>query len=129
MVARVYLPQQSQSTLTDVDVSDPKAMHVISTLTLDGAYVDARMVNGVVRVVSSNSLGVDVPVAGPIAFTSAGLAAAKAKNAAVVAKTGVKSWLPTYTLKKRGRLVAVRPRDRPVPRTSAGRCSSRGSGC
>jgi uncharacterized secreted protein with C-terminal beta-propeller domain len=111
MVARAYLPQQSQSVLTDVDVSNPSAMHVISTLTLDGAYVDARMVGGVVRVVSSTGLGIDVPVAGPIAFTTSGLAAAKAKNAAAVQSAGVTSWLPTYTLKKRGRVVA---NDRPL---------------
>jgi uncharacterized secreted protein with C-terminal beta-propeller domain len=111
LVARVYLPQQSQSVLTDVDVSNPRAMHVISTLTLDGAYVDARMVGGVVRVVSSSGLGVDVPTAGPVAFSTAGLAAAKAKNAAAVQSAPVRSWLPTYSLKKRGRVVA---NDRPL---------------
>jgi uncharacterized secreted protein with C-terminal beta-propeller domain len=41
--------------LTEVDVSDPAAPKVARTMTLDGAYVDARMTGGTVRVVVSST--------------------------------------------------------------------------
>ena len=84
MAARMMVPSPSQSTLTMVDVSDPKAMHVTGTLTLDGAYVDARMVNSVVRVVSSAAMPVELPLVRPVAGTAAALADSRAKNAAVI---------------------------------------------
>jgi uncharacterized secreted protein with C-terminal beta-propeller domain len=41
--------------LTEVDVSDPAAPKVARTMTLDGAFVDARMTGGTVRVVVSST--------------------------------------------------------------------------
>ena len=39
----VYTPSRSQTTLTEVDVSNPAAMRVTATMTIDGAYVSARL--------------------------------------------------------------------------------------
>jgi uncharacterized secreted protein with C-terminal beta-propeller domain len=41
--------------LSEVDVSDPAAPKVARTMTLDGAFVDARMTGGTVRVVVSST--------------------------------------------------------------------------
>jgi len=42
----------SDSVITEIDVSNPSSMQVVNTLTLNGAYVDARMVGSTVRIVS-----------------------------------------------------------------------------
>src|SRR5262249_9665889 len=65
-----------------------------------------RMVNGVVRVVSSARMPVELPLTSPVAATATALAASKAKNQTVISSSRVKSWLPTYTLKRRGRTIA-----------------------
>jgi uncharacterized secreted protein with C-terminal beta-propeller domain len=41
----------SQVTLTEIDVSDPSAMRVLRTMTMEGALVDARLTEGTARVV------------------------------------------------------------------------------
>jgi uncharacterized secreted protein with C-terminal beta-propeller domain len=87
-------PQPASSTLTEVDVSDPSHLRVLQTLTLDGAYVDARMVGSAVRVVSSTSLP------GPLPYANSADPAALAKNRTVVASSKLTAWLPTYKLGK-----------------------------
>jgi uncharacterized secreted protein with C-terminal beta-propeller domain len=57
--------------LTEVDVSDPAAPKVARTMTLDGAYVDARMTGGTVRVVVSST----PQPTGAVPLTSAALRA------------------------------------------------------
>jgi uncharacterized secreted protein with C-terminal beta-propeller domain len=53
--ARVPLPGHATTVLTEVDLTDPAAPQVARTMTLDGEYVDARMVGGTVRVVVSST--------------------------------------------------------------------------
>jgi hypothetical protein len=101
--AQMILPYSTQSTLTDVDVSDPSAMHVRQTLTLDGQYVTARLVGSVVRVISSAQVPESLPFVQPLASTAGAKAAAMTKNTTVVRNSGLKSWIPHYTLKKLGR--------------------------
>jgi uncharacterized secreted protein with C-terminal beta-propeller domain len=48
-------PGRSTVLLTEVDLTDPAAPKVARTMTLDGTYVDARMVDGTVRVVVSST--------------------------------------------------------------------------
>jgi uncharacterized secreted protein with C-terminal beta-propeller domain len=60
------VPGRSTVLLTEVDLTDPAVPKVARTMTLDGAYVDARMVDGTVRVVVSSTpmtIG-DVPLTG-----------------------------------------------------------------
>jgi len=85
-------PQPATSTLTEVDVSDPMHLRVMQTLTLDGAYVDARMIGSAVRVVSSTALP------GPLPYASPADPDALAKNRTVVASSKLAAWLPTYKL-------------------------------
>ena len=60
------MPGRSTLLLTEVDLTDPAAPKVARTMTLDGNYVDARMVDGTVRiVVSSTPMATgDVPLTG-----------------------------------------------------------------
>lgn len=96
--ALMPIPRASGSTLTEVDVSDPAALKVVQTLTLDGAYLDARMIGSTVRVVSSSSMPIELPYVTPSSATTIALAAAAAKNRTVVASSRLSAWLPTYRL-------------------------------
>lgn len=106
----------SNSVITEVDVSNPKAMKVIKKLTLDGSYVAARMVGSAVRIVSSAQMPVELPFATPTNSTTAAFSAAKTKNKAVVTKSRVSAWLPYYRLgsQKSHALVQCRDVRRPV---------------
>ena len=88
----------SDSVITEIDVSNPSSMQVVNTLTLDGSYVDARMVGSTVRIVSSSQMPLELPFATPANATAAGLAAAKTTNRTVVASSKVSAWLPSYQL-------------------------------
>jgi uncharacterized secreted protein with C-terminal beta-propeller domain len=109
MTARMIAPVATQSVLTEIDVSDPSSLKVVKTLTLDGSYVDARQVGTTVRVISSQSLPVEVPWVTPSPTTTA--AAATDRNKAVLASSRVKAWLPTYHLGKQAARPLVQCRD------------------
>jgi len=111
--ASIIAPQPSDSTLTEVDVSDPAHMNVLQTLSLDGAYVDARMVGSTVRIVSSSSLPVEPPFPTPVGVGVGVVnpAAAKAKNQAALASSRVSAWLPTYHVGNQAARPAVSCRD------------------
>ena len=98
-----------------MDVSDPAALKVVQTLTLDGSYVEARMIGGTVRLVSSSSVPIELPYVTPAGATAGALAAAKAKNQAVVAASRATAWLPGYRLGKRAARPLVSCRRRPAP--------------
>lgn len=53
--ASPYLAWGSTTQLTEVDVSDPSAMKVTQTLTVDGRFVDARLVGSSARIVISSA--------------------------------------------------------------------------
>jgi uncharacterized secreted protein with C-terminal beta-propeller domain len=117
--AMIIQPQMSDSTLTEVDVSDPSHLSVLNTMTLDGAYVDARMVNSTVRIVSSSPMPIEpLPYAAASGATS--VAAATAKNKAIVANTRVSAWLPTYKVGRHAAQFAVNCRDVYYPPTFSG---------
>src|SRR5581483_2153986 len=98
LTASIVAPIAAKTTVTEIDVSDPSALKVVQTLTIDGAYLDARQVGSSVRLVTSTSLPIAVPTTTPSSTDSAALAAAQAKNRAAVAHTGAKAWLPSYRL-------------------------------
>jgi uncharacterized secreted protein with C-terminal beta-propeller domain len=97
--ASMIVPVSQSSILTEYDVSNPSAMQQIGQLTLNGEYVDARMVGSTVRIVSSSSLPIALPIETPQSSTSSALATAKAANGTVVAHSKISSWLPTYHVK------------------------------
>ena len=117
-IARPYSP--AQSVLSEIDVSNPKALRLVRTLTLDGSYVDARLVGSTARIVVSSQVPTALPFKQPTDSTTAALASARDQNRAVVRSSRLVSWLPTYHIKRAGRptqaarpLVQCRNVDRP----------------
>src|SRR6266511_425319 len=102
-----YVP--SKSVLVEVDVSNPKALRIVGTLTLDGAYVAARLVGRSVRIVASSQVPQTLPFEAPAKDTPEARAAAREHNQHVLASSSVASWLPHYSIKRRGR-AAAKPR-------------------
>jgi uncharacterized secreted protein with C-terminal beta-propeller domain len=100
--ARLVPYSPAQSVLAEVDVSDPSKLRIVRTLTLDGAYVAARLVGGTARIVASSQVPVELPFVQPQSSTKQALAAAAKRNRAVVASSGVLRWLPSYRLKRPG---------------------------
>ena len=56
MASRMMPYAPAQSALAEIDVSNPKALRLVRTLTLDGAYVAARLVGGSVRIVATSQV-------------------------------------------------------------------------
>jgi uncharacterized secreted protein with C-terminal beta-propeller domain len=102
MAARFAPWAPSTSVLSEVDVANPKAMRIVRTLTLDGSYVAARLVGGSARVVVASQVPRELPFEQPADSTAGALAAATARNRAVVAASGVSSWLPSYRIARPG---------------------------
>jgi uncharacterized secreted protein with C-terminal beta-propeller domain len=110
----------AHSVLSEIDISNPRALRLVRTLTLDGAYVDARLVGTTARIVVSAQLPTILPFVRPTESTPVAEAAAREQNRAVLQSSGLNSWLPTYTIKRAGRpaqaarpLVQCRSVDRP----------------
>jgi uncharacterized secreted protein with C-terminal beta-propeller domain len=118
MTARMIAPIATTSVVTEVDVSDPSSLKIVKTLTLDGSYVAARQVGSIVRIVSSQSLPIEVPWVTPSSTTSAGVATTQ--NKAVLASSHVKAWLPTYHLGKQPARALVQCRNVRRPPEFAG---------
>lgn len=102
MAARIAPPAPAQSVLAEVDVSNPKALRVIRTLTLDGTYVAARLVGGKARIVAAAQLPVKLPFVQPKGSTEQAAAEATKRNKAVIASSRVTAWLPSYRLERPG---------------------------
>ena len=120
MAAQVLPIRPTTSTITEVDVSDPTALKVVATLTLDGGYVDARLVGSSARIVVTSQIPANLRLEQPADGTEAARAKAQADNRATVASSRVGSWLPTYSIRRAGRhasaakpLVQCRSVDRP----------------
>jgi uncharacterized secreted protein with C-terminal beta-propeller domain len=102
-IARSIAPwQPAQSVLSEVNVSDPKRLRLVRTLTLDGSYVAARLVGSSVRIVNASQVPTDLPFKQPTTGTKDDLAATTQRNRAVVASSRVGSWLPTYRIRRAG---------------------------
>ncbi len=100
LAARAMPYSRAESRLIEVDVSNPRALRVVRTLTLDGAYVAARLVRGSVRIVSSSPLPGDLPFEPPKSTTKEGLAEAAEHNRAVVRSSRLSTWLPSYRVSR-----------------------------
>jgi len=107
VVATVMPIRPTKTVLTEVDVSKPSALRVVRTLTIDGAYVTARMVGGLVRVVVSTQLPDELPLGQPAGSTPAEQAASRERNRQVVLQSKLGSWLPTYRVARRGHAPAA----------------------
>jgi hypothetical protein len=104
---RGYLPQSS---LIEVDVSDPGAMRIVRSLALDAEYVSARLVGTVARVVTVSGMPQALQFKAPADGTAEASAAALAHNRAVMRASRIDSWLPSYRVKgRRGETLLRRP--------------------
>ena len=99
---RIAPYQPAKSVLAEVDVSDPAKLRLVRTLELDGSYVAARLVGSSVRIVAAAQIPAALPFKLPTDGSPEAIAAAKRHNEAVVARSKVASWLPSYRLKRAG---------------------------
>ncbi|MFA5890538.1 MAG: beta-propeller domain-containing protein [Actinomycetota bacterium] len=117
-----------------IDVSDPVAMRVVSTLHVEGSYVAARLVDGLVRVVVKTGAP-NLPFVSPSSVGGRANDAAWAeraatlRNRAVLQRSSAAQWLPRFALdvtrgKKRqvstGRIVECEQVYRPQSFSGAG---------
>jgi uncharacterized secreted protein with C-terminal beta-propeller domain len=93
-VSRLVAPgnYKSLTTLVEVDLSDPANLGIANTLTVEGRYVSARVVNGAARVVLTSG-----PEQLPFVYpqNSAGEERATEFNRQVIAESVVADWLPS----------------------------------
>src|SRR5918994_6591421 len=102
LAARIAPFQEAQSVLSEINVSDPKRLRLVRTLTLDGSYVAARLVGGSARIVAASQVPEALPFKQPASGTKEDLEAATKRNRAVVASSRVSNWLPTYRIRRAG---------------------------
>ncbi len=100
LAARMMPYSPAESVLAEMDVSNPKALRLVRTLTLDGSYLAARLVGGSVRVVATSPLPGDLPFEQPASTTKEGLAAATERNRAIVGSSRLATWLPSYRISR-----------------------------
>ena len=81
------------TSIIEVDLSDPGNLVVANTLTVEGRYVSARVVNGAARVVISSPMD-DLPFVYPAG--PAGEERAERVNREVIAETTVDDWVPGF---------------------------------
>jgi Beta propeller domain len=99
----------SQTTLTEVDISRPGQPRVARTLTINGAFIAARMVDGVVRLVTISSVPASIAFESPAGYDPAALLAATARNRTLLLAASAESWLPRATLIDAGGRIEHRP--------------------
>ncbi|MEJ7792620.1 MAG: beta-propeller domain-containing protein [Gaiellaceae bacterium] len=102
MAAAIVPWAPAESVLAEIDVSDPNALRVVRTLTLDGGYVAARLVDGRARIVVSSQVPEALPFKRPDGNTKEAFAEAQERNKDVIASSGLASWMPSYRLKSAG---------------------------
>jgi uncharacterized secreted protein with C-terminal beta-propeller domain len=103
--------QPASTTLAEVDVSDPKRLRLVRTLTLDGSYVAARLVGRSIRIVAAAQIPSELPFVQPTDPSQAAAATARTKNRAVVNGSRATAWLPSYQVTRAG---AKPGRERPL---------------
>jgi uncharacterized secreted protein with C-terminal beta-propeller domain len=102
IAARIAPYAPAQSVLSEVDVSEPRRLRLVRTLTLDGAYVAARLVGGSARIVSAAQIPAKLPFEQPDGTTKEALGAAAKRNRGILASSRVGSWLPSYWITRAG---------------------------
>jgi beta propeller domain-containing protein len=98
LAATDIMPAPGGATLTEIDVSNPAAMQLVKTITLDGWLVGARLTGSSARVVvSSQPTGLAWTY--PQSDSQEALAAAEAENRAIVRRSRLANWIPSYRVK------------------------------
>ena len=97
-IGRLMPPGQPTSMITEIDVSDPSDVKVVSTLTVEGGYLSARMVGDVARIVLRSDPQTRLGFVYPGTPGEAGEERATEVNRSVVDESTVEDWLPHYVL-------------------------------
>lgn len=93
--ARMVAPGTSQTVLTEVDISDPAQPKVAREMTLDGAYVTARLTGDVARVVVTST---PRAVSSPLRVTAGRSARVAARRPATAR---VRRYVPQTTIRSK----------------------------
>ena len=88
------MPAPTGTTLTEIDVSDPGAMRLVKTLTVDGWLVGARLTGSTARVVVA-SQPTGIAWVYPETDAPDDIAAAEAANRALIRRSQLRNWVPT----------------------------------
>lgn len=94
-----YIPTVPHTVIQEINIANPARMQMLGTLTVDGTYLSARMIGGVVRLVvqhAPDDLGFVYPSGSD---TSVALRA----NREVIQNSTLDQWLSSYTLERNGR--------------------------
>ncbi len=102
------MPAPTGTTLTEIDVSDPRAMRLVKTLTVDGWLVGARLTGSTARVVVA-SQPTGIAWVYPETDAPDDIAAAEAANRALIRRSQLRNWVPTYRVKNYGTGVESEP--------------------
>ncbi len=109
-VVRSMPVRRSQSSLIEIDVSDPAAPRIVRSLAFEAELLSARLVGSVARVVTASSMPQALGFVAPADGTPAAADAALARNRTVVQRSRIRSWLPSYVVNgRRGEPLARRP--------------------
>lgn len=103
------IPASPWTKVTVINIARADRPEIVSSLKVEGSYVAARMVGGIVRlVVSSSGLGPQpVPLGqSETGYSEEALQTAEAANKQAIQKSGVGEWLPGFVLE--------RPKSKPV---------------
>ncbi len=98
-VASMPVPSTPGTRLTRVDLSATPT--IVGSVTVDGDYVDARMVDGVVRAVVRSSPA-QLGFVYPSGNGQAAIDRAAAANRQVIAESTISDWLPSMTIETEG---------------------------
>lgn len=91
----------SIAALVEVDLSDPDRLRITQRLLVDGRYLSARMIDGVVRVVVS-SYPTGIPFVTPEGPGLRGEREALERNREVIRESTIENWVPYFVLEDHG---------------------------
>ena len=80
------------------------------TLTLDGSYVSARLVGAAARIVTAAQIPASLPFQPPTDGSPEAIAKAERANKAVLDRSKIGAWLPSYRIKRSGAKAAGKAR-------------------
>jgi hypothetical protein len=89
---KAFTPQRPTTKVTVVDLADPTKPRITRTHTIDGRYLDARLIGGVARLVTSSSPDISFPQ--PLPDQQLAPEKAQAANAELVRKAKPEAFLP-----------------------------------
>jgi uncharacterized secreted protein with C-terminal beta-propeller domain len=98
MLVRIGPHSAAKTVLTEVDLSNPGALRVVRTLTVDGGFLAARLTGSTARLVVRTYPA--LPIAPPTGTDDH--AAAEQRNESAIRRAKLQSWIPRYEVKAKG---------------------------